>query len=244
VEHHDFDKMSKLMAEDYVWHFPGRDVTGLDNVKASFTRLYKAFPDIKLSAKDVISEGEKVVVRWNLKGIHRGEYLGVKPTNKLIHYSSISIDKVVDGKFAEGWEIYDELGLREQIGSASDSQAKTEVEKVFKKLQRAVFDSDINTLERIYADDYILTNRKGKTNTKAGRIAKLKSGELDYLEMQTTDVEIRVLGDTAVVTGQTVGKIRQQGNVVNLPPSRFTSTFVKRNGHWQVLARHACEVEQ
>lgn len=245
VNNQDFDRMEELMAEDYVWHFPGREVIGLDNVMASFSRLYKAFPDMKLSAEDIINMSEKVVVRWDIKGTHRGEYLGCKPTNKFIHYSSISIDKVVDGKFAEGWEIYDEFGLREQIGSVSASQAKLEVEKVFEELQRAVLDSDIETLDRIYADDYILTTRKGITNTKAGRLAKLKSGELDYLESQTTDVETRVLGDMAVVTGQTVGKIRlQQGNVVNLPPRRFTCTFAKKDRQWRLLTRHSCEIEQ
>ncbi len=244
VKHQDFDKMDELMDEDYVWHFPGRDVIGRDKVKASFIHLYKGFPDIQLIPEDIISKGEKVVVRWNIKGTHRGEYLGIKPTNELICYPSISIDTVVDGKFTEGWEIYDELGLREQIGSVSVSQAKQEVENVFKELQKAVLDSDIETLERIYADDYILTTRKGKTSTKSGRIAKLKSGELDYLEGQTTDVEIRVLGDTAVVTGQTVGKIRRQGQVVDLPFRRFTCVFAKKDGQWRFLARHSCEIEQ
>jgi len=123
-------------------------------------------------------------------------------------------------------------------------QAKQEVEEVFKELQKAVLDSDIETLERLYADEYILTTRKGITATKAVRIDKLKSGELDYLESQITDVEFRVLGDTAVVTGQTVGKAKRQGQEINQPLRRFTCVFAKHEGHWRMLARHACEIEQ
>jgi ketosteroid isomerase-like protein len=121
---------------------------------------------------------------------------------------------------------------------------KLEVEKVFEELHRATLDSDIETLERLYADEYILTTREGKTTTKAVRIAKLKSGELDYLESQRTDVEIRVLGDTAVVTGQTVGRAKRQGQEIDQPLRRFTCVFAKHRGKWQMLARHACEILQ
>ena len=72
----------------------------------------------------------------------------------------------------------------------------------------------------------------------------MKSGELDFLEMQTTDVEIRVLGDTAVVTGQTTIRLSEQGEENLLSPARFTGVYARQKGHWRFLARHACEIEQ
>jgi steroid delta-isomerase-like uncharacterized protein len=161
IANHDFNKMGELMAKDYVWHFPGRDVIGLENVKASFARLYKGFPDIKLIPEDIISDGKKVVIRWNIEGTHRGEYLGMKPTNKVISYPSISIDRVEDGKFVEGWEIYDELGLRKQLGLVLIAQEKKDrdhesrMRELLQKYMEASNNHDLETLASMTAEDAV-----------------------------------------------------------------------------------------
>ena len=82
----------------------------------------------------------------------------------------------------------EEFKAQAELEEQNIKQTTLEVEKVFKELQKAVLDSDIETLERLYADDYILTTRKGKTATKAVRIGSLRSGDIDYLESQTTYV--------------------------------------------------------
>ena len=124
------------------------------------------------------------------------------------------------------------------------SKAKKEVEEVLRMTESAVLNSDMEAFGDLWATDYILTNRSGKIRTKSDRIAILKSGELDYLDIQRTDTEIRISGDTAIVTGQTKVKIKRQGREFDLLPARFTSTFIKRDGRWQLFARHACEIEQ
>ncbi|UCG50870.1 MAG: ester cyclase [Candidatus Latescibacterota bacterium] len=116
VSSQNFEMMSSLMADDYVWHLASGDVAGFDKVKTRFEGLFNGFPDFKLMPIDVVSDGKKVVVRWSVSGTHLGEYLGVEPTGNRVEFFTISIDVVRDGKFAEGWEAVDALGLRTQLG--------------------------------------------------------------------------------------------------------------------------------
>ena len=116
VSSQDFEMMHTLMADDYVWHLASEDVIGFDNVKKRFERLFNGFPDLKLKPIDIVSDGKKLVVRWSVSGTHLGKYLGVKPTGNRVEFFTISIDKVTDGKFVEGWEVVDALGLRIQLG--------------------------------------------------------------------------------------------------------------------------------
>jgi ketosteroid isomerase-like protein len=146
--------------------------------------------------------------------------------------------------FMVGCQDKEAMAELEKQSESAITKAKKEVEEVLRKTETAVLNSDMEAFGDLWANDYILTNRNGKIRTKSDRITILKSGELDYLDIQRTDTEIRISGDTAIVTGQTRVKIKRQGQEIDLLPARFTSTFVKRDGSWQLLARHACEIEQ
>jgi predicted ester cyclase len=41
---------------------------------------------------------------------------GIPPTGKTVTMSMFTIFRLVDGKIAEEWEIFDELGLMTQLG--------------------------------------------------------------------------------------------------------------------------------
>ena len=66
-------------------------------------------------------------------------------------------------------------------------------------------------------------------------MAGFKSGSYKYEARQLSDVQVRVYGDTAVVTGRAL----QQG-VENSKDysgeNRFTRVYVKRQGHWVSVA--------
>lgn len=92
------DVIDKYLSLDYVWHLPGENIRGAEAVKASFARMFSNYPDFNLTAEDVIVEGNTVVVRWTIRGTH-------KETGKQMMQASISIDRIANGKFLEGWEV-------------------------------------------------------------------------------------------------------------------------------------------
>jgi predicted ester cyclase len=83
-----------------------------------------AFPRYEMIAEDIIAEGDKVVVRATMRGVHKGDYMGIPPTGKQITNPFIIIYRIANGKIAEHWIQVDAVGMMQQLG-AMPSPAET-----------------------------------------------------------------------------------------------------------------------
>ena len=86
----------------------------------------EAFPDLRLTVEDIALEGDTVAARVDFRGTHRGEFQGIPPTGKEVAFSSIEIDRMVDGKVAEHWFEMDLLGLMGQLGAIPEPEHSEE----------------------------------------------------------------------------------------------------------------------
>ena len=114
----------------------------------------------------------------------------------------------------------------------NDEQA---VRQVFDKVAGAIERADVAALDSIYADDYTLVNESGIITTKAPRLAALKSGELKYESVKFDEVNVRMYGNTAVITYRLTSKGMLKEQAIG-GQFRATSTYVKLNGRWQIAA--------
>jgi steroid delta-isomerase-like uncharacterized protein len=105
-----------VAANNVVHTADGRDVRGLKDHKQMFSEMYDAFPDARVTIDDMVVEGDKIAIRFTFTGTHKGKFMGIPPTNKRVTISTIEIDRVVDGKFAEAWARSDTLGFMQQLG--------------------------------------------------------------------------------------------------------------------------------
>jgi len=91
--------------------------------------------------------------------------------------------------------------------------------------------------ERNYAEDATdINSRTGALHSKLEEIASMKTDKTVLDSLELSDLNVRVEGSTAVVTG--VNHVRgrdDKGQPIDRR-SRFTDVFVKRDGRWQVLA--------
>jgi len=83
--------------------------------------LHKSFSHIQMTVDDLISEDDKVVVRWTVQMVHTGDGLGFAPTCKQVEFSGITVAIIRDGKLVEGWDAWDKLGLLHQLGRIEDA---------------------------------------------------------------------------------------------------------------------------
>ncbi|MBC8234821.1 ester cyclase, partial [bacterium] len=97
----------EIIADDFVAHYtaavPPEMKYGTDGVKLTATALRTGLPDIHLISEDTIASGDKVVIRWVMKGTQDGELLGIPPTGKPMEVTGIDIFRIEDGKLAEMW---------------------------------------------------------------------------------------------------------------------------------------------
>jgi predicted ester cyclase len=95
INKRDLTVLDEFMAPDYVDHT--NQLRGREDVKQFYVGAFKNFPDFRRIIEDIITEEDKVWVRFKITG--------TAPTGKKIETESVTIFRMVDGKVAEGWTV-------------------------------------------------------------------------------------------------------------------------------------------
>jgi predicted ester cyclase len=96
-------------------------VKGVAGFSGTVMSVIAGFPDIKWTIEDIISEGDKVVVRWHWNGTNTAPFRGIPPSNKIVVDNANVIYQLKDGKIINAWIQGDRLGVLTQIGLISES---------------------------------------------------------------------------------------------------------------------------
>jgi len=114
--------VSEIFAPDVIVHVDtpagSEAIRGVSAIRQTLTAYLRAFPDLRFTIEDQLADGERVATRWQARGTHQGELMGVAATGKSIAFGGIDVYRVVDGKIAEVWTSYDRLVVLQQIGAA------------------------------------------------------------------------------------------------------------------------------
>ncbi len=96
----DQDAVDELFAANYVDHDPSRAglPSGPEGVKQAWGAFRAAFPDLQGTIEDMITEGDKVVVRGTISGTHQGDLMGIPPTGRQVTVTLIDVNRIEGGK--------------------------------------------------------------------------------------------------------------------------------------------------
>jgi len=108
--------LDELQTPDVVYHGTSMQMNSIEEYKQVYQSFLSAFHDTKLTIDGLIAEGDKVMTRVTMLGVHKGKLEGMPPTGKTLTISGFTVFRLVDGKIAEEWEIIDELGMMMQFG--------------------------------------------------------------------------------------------------------------------------------
>ncbi len=110
----------EIASPDLVMHiFPPGTPPGADALKRFVVQVHTAFPDAHYSIEDMLAEGDRVAVRLIMTGTHLGPFLNElkTPTGRRFSMQGLDIWRFdQDGKWAECWSTYDQLGQLRQLG--------------------------------------------------------------------------------------------------------------------------------
>lgn len=116
----DFELAKELFTDDFIaYAFP--DLRGPEGIETIVTGFRDSFSDIEWTIETLFGEGEFVAVRWTASGTHDGEFRDRDPTGTTVEIPGTTILRFEDDQVAEGWTIFDELGLLQQIGAVEQS---------------------------------------------------------------------------------------------------------------------------
>jgi steroid delta-isomerase-like uncharacterized protein len=109
--------IDELIATNNVSHTAsGMDIRGPKGIKQVYNDWFDAFPDYHMTIDDIVTEGDKAVIRYTWTGTHKGTFMGIPATNKKVTAWGIEIDRFVGGKIVEAWARTDTLGIMQQLG--------------------------------------------------------------------------------------------------------------------------------
>jgi steroid delta-isomerase-like uncharacterized protein len=115
--------IDELLANHGVVHGLGADAHGPEGFKIFHAAQRSAFPDITVQVDDIVAEGNMVAARWSGTGTHRGDGLGFAATGRQVRFNGMVFVRVENGQLVEGWNVFDQLGMLQQLGVVSPPAA-------------------------------------------------------------------------------------------------------------------------
>ena len=97
----DLAALEKLFAAGYTVN--GQPI-GIEGVKGGVQFLHSVLADISARAEDLVAEGDKVVLRWTVRGKHVGDLMGIPPSGKMVELKGTNIYEISGGGIAANHE--------------------------------------------------------------------------------------------------------------------------------------------
>ncbi len=138
------------------------------------------------------------------------------------------------------------LVIAEHVSEAPHDRKvmEQEVMKIGLKSAQMFKDRDFSGMERIVADDAFFINPTGKIKTKAEISAEVKNSGAKIEAVEITDQKVRITGNSSAIE---TGIVRYKGADKTGRPfdetERYTTTWVWRNGRWQIASDHTSTVK-
>lgn len=105
-----------LCTSDYQAWLGGAPPITRDGHEAFARAFYAGCPDIHHTIDDVFAAGDRLAVRFTLRGTHSGALFGIPPSGRHLTIVANVLMRVRDGRVAELHGIFDEAGMLRQIG--------------------------------------------------------------------------------------------------------------------------------
>ena len=128
-------------------------------------------------------------------------------------------------------------GTKEPGVNEANMSSEDEVRRVEHEWGEAFERKDMATLDRLMADEYILTDPLGNVRSKAESLAAIEMNQINFESTESDDVKVRINGDTAVVTGRSSFRGRYKGWSM-AGRYQYTDVLVKRRGAWKAVGSH------
>jgi predicted ester cyclase len=89
---------------------------GPEDFKKFYQAMRKTFSNIRIDLEDIAQQGDIAYTRFTVTATHDGEGFGMAPSGKTITLKGMCALRAKDGEIAEGWNVWDQMGLARELG--------------------------------------------------------------------------------------------------------------------------------
>jgi ketosteroid isomerase-like protein len=125
------------------------------------------------------------------------------------------------------------------LGQAS--KAEQQVRELRNTLNQALRKADVATLDKVFADEFIIIRPNGMAVTKADAVKDVESGKTRFESIEELDSKTHIYGNAAVTTSLEKMTGQVGGNPFDRQ-MRNTYVCIKRDGRWLVVLRQMTPV--
>ena len=75
--------------------------SGITGMTEHIQGVRSVYSDLRIAVDRQIAEGDWVVSQITASGTHTGEWIGIKPTGKVLRFTGVNVDRVVGGRIVE-----------------------------------------------------------------------------------------------------------------------------------------------
>ena len=125
------------------------------------------------------------------------------------------------------------------------TDVEEEIVRLEEELSQTEYRLDVDALNRVYADDIIVTAPIGFCVDKPAVMAEVRAAAEKAIvsRYDKTDLTVRAFGDTAVSSYRMAAEATFEGHPIKRRLC-VTNTWMKRRGHWQIVARHTASLPE
>lgn len=112
------DVLNDILTADFHTNTPDPSFegNGIEHVKQMIAAYKASSPDMKVSSKRILVDGDYVMNYYNVSGTNTGESMGMPPTGKSWSADGVDLLRIKDGKIAEHWGLFDNYSFMSQLG--------------------------------------------------------------------------------------------------------------------------------
>lgn len=112
----DASKIDEIIAHNFIDHsYP--NFSGPEGVAAGIRHVHEGLSDVEIDIEYFVCDSESVAFLVKAAGTHTGEFQGKPATGNRIVWKLADFVRVKDGKFAELWNVSDNVALLLGIGA-------------------------------------------------------------------------------------------------------------------------------
>jgi len=130
------------------------------------------------------------------------------------------------------------FGLTLSVATAQSKQEKEVLDRL-EMWRTALLEQDLETLDKVFANEMTYGHSNGHVDTKSSFINTIRDKKEVYKVLNLSDITVSIVGNNALVRNKMTGSVDLADGTVSKPNLGVLQVWNKTKNGWQLLARQA-----